>query len=153
MKIIFEKEVIPEKIIVSPRPVWKCMACPNYRRNPACPPHVPSWKETSEWIKYFNRAVMIKFHVDMDNFEKEKREVLKWLLSKERHFFTKKHPFVFALFPGSCNLCGECRFEENGTCLKSEDLRPSINAIGIEMGSFVNIDFNETVLYGLILID
>jgi len=57
MKIIFEKEIEAQKIVVSPRPVWKCRACPMYGKTLACPPHVPSWQETREWIAHFKTAL------------------------------------------------------------------------------------------------
>lgn len=153
MKIICEKEIEAQKIVVSPRPVWKCRACPEHGKTPSCPPHVPSWKETREWISSFQTALFIKFETDMSNFEGEKREVLTYLLEKEKEFFAEGCPFAFALFPGNCNLCDECEFERDGKCLHPTNVRPSADAVGIEIGSFTEIDFTENVLYGLILTD
>jgi len=153
MKIILEKEIEAQRIVVSPRPVWKCRACPNYRNNPSCPPYVPFWKETRDWIKCFQTALIVKFEIDMSDFEGEKRETLRYLLKKEKDFFGEGRPFAFALFPGNCNLCDECEFEAGERCPHSTRVRPSVDAVGIEISSFRKIDFSENVLYGLILID
>jgi predicted metal-binding protein len=105
MKIILEKEIEAQRIVVSPRPVWKCRACPKYGKTPSCPPHVPSWKETRDWIKCFQTAIIVKFEIDMRNFEEEKREASIYLLKREKEFFSEGRPFAFSLFPGNCNLC------------------------------------------------
>jgi len=89
----------------------------------------------------------------MSNFEGEKRDALRYLLKKEKAFFAEGHPFAFALFPGSCNLCDECEFETGERCPHPTKVRPSVDAIGIEISSFTKINFSENVLYGLILID
>ena len=88
----------------------------------------------------------------MDRFESEKREVLLYLLRREKELF-KMYPYVFALFPGACNLCDICEFEKSGKCPMREKVRPSIDAVGIEISSIVKINYNESVLYGLIFLD
>ena len=153
MKVIYEKEVEAARIVVSPRPAWKCRVCPMYGKSPSCPPHVPLWKETRDWIKCFQRAVIVKVETDRSNFEGEKREAITCLLKKEKDFFVKGCPFAFALFPGNCNLCEECGFETDEKCPYPTRVRPSVNAVGIEISSFVKIDFCEDVLYGLIMVD
>ena len=153
MIIILEKEIEVQRIVVSPRPVWKCRACPMYGKTPSCPPHAPSWEETRDWIRCFQTAIVVKFETDMRDFEGEKREVLKYLLKKEKDFFAQGHPFAFALFPGNCNLCDKCEFEAGERCPHPTTVRPSMDAVGIEISSFMKIDFSENVLYGLILID
>ena len=153
MKIIFEKEIQAGKIVVSPRPVWKCRTCPMYEKRPSCPPYAPSWKEARDWIKCFQAVLIVKFEIDMTNFEEEKRKASLYLLKREKEFFCEGYPFTFSLFPGNCNLCHECEFEKSGICLEPTRQRPSVDAIGIEIGSLVKIDFTESVLYGLILID
>ncbi|OEU76508.1 MAG: metal-binding protein [Desulfuromonadales bacterium C00003093] len=153
MKVIYEKEIEAARIVVSPRPVWKCRTCPMYGKTPSCPPHAPPWKETLDWIRAFERAFIIKFEINMSNFEEEKRGVSTFLLKKEKEFFNEGFPFAFALFPGNCNICEECEFEKSGNCSDQTRPRPSIDAVGIEIGSFVKIDFNENVLYGLVMID
>lgn len=148
MKVIYEREIDARRIFVSPRPVWKCRTCPMYGKSPSCPPHAPSWEEAKKWVSHFTRALLIKFEVSYENFEREKREVLEYLLKREG-----ESPYAFALFPGNCNLCDECEFMRSGECAMPTKVRPSINAIGIEISNFVEIDFRESVLYGLILIE
>lgn len=152
MELVWEKIIDTENIIVSPRPVWKCRMCNMYEKRLSCPPFVPSWKEAKEWISYYNRAFAFKFLIDMNRFEKEKREVIKFLLGKEKTLF-EKYPFVYTLFPGSCNLCAECPVEKGGKCLKPYLVRPSVDALGIEITSITEIDFSESVLYSLILLE
>ena len=152
MQIIWEKEIDADKIKVSPRPVWKCRTCEFYNKRPSCPPYVPNWKEAKEWINSYKKAILIKFEVGMENFEEEKRKALLYLLKRENELF-KKHPYAFALFPGACNLCEECEFEKNGYCPMKEKVRPSIDAIGIEISSIADIKFDESVIYGLIMVE
>lgn len=153
MRVIYEKEISTENIIVSPRPIWKCRTCPVYGKSPSCPPYAPSWEEAKEWIRHFKKALLIKFEINYKNFEEEKRKVLLYLLKKEEKLFKAGNPYAFALFPGNCNLCEECEFERSKRCKMPTKVRPSLDAIGIELSKIVDLDFSESVLYGLILID
>ncbi|AIF69547.1 hypothetical protein PAP_05735 [Palaeococcus pacificus DY20341] len=153
MRIISEREISAGDIVISPRPIWKCRACPMYGKSPSCPPHTPSWKEAKEWVGHFKKALLIKFEIDYENFDREKRDAINYLLKKEEEFFKAGYYYAFGLFPGNCNLCEECSFQRNGECSMPTKVRPSLDAIGIELFKLVKIDFNESVLYGLILID
>jgi len=153
MKVIWEREIPAEEVVVSPRPVWKCRSCPMYGRRPSCPPHAPDWREAREWVRHFRRALLVKFSVDMDHFERDKREAILYLLKKEAEFFREGKMYATALLPGSCNLCDDCPFERGEACRMPEKVRPSIDAIGIEIGRLVKIDFSESVLYGMVLIE
>ncbi|RLF88369.1 DUF2284 domain-containing protein [Thermococci archaeon] len=153
MEVVWEREINVEKIVVSPRPVWKCRSCPMYGKRPSCPPHSPPWRETKELLKYYRKGLLIKFKINIEKFEEEKRSVLLWLLGKEHEYFRKGFYYALALFPGNCNLCDECSFEAMGVCSMPDKVRPSIDAIGIELSSIVTLNFDEPVLYGLILID
>lgn len=153
MQVLWEKEIPAESVRVTPRPVWKCRACPMYGKRPSCPPHVPSWKEARDWVSSFKRALIVKFGIDMDDFENEKRKVILWLLERERQLFQEGKLYAVALFPGSCNLCPDCPFERGKPCRMPEKVRPSIDAIGIEIGSLVEINFSESVLYGMIMVE
>jgi len=153
MRVIWEREVSADKIVVSPRPVWKCRSCPMYGKRPSCPPHAPDWREAKEWVRSFKRALVIKFEIDMDTFEEDKREAILYLLRRESGFFKDGNMYAMALFPGSCNLCEDCPFERGEPCKMPSKVRPSIDAIGIEINALVEIDFSESVLYGMVLID
>ncbi|WP_148882430.1 DUF2284 domain-containing protein [Thermococcus aciditolerans] len=153
MRVLWEREIPADEIVVSPRPVWKCRSCPMYGRRPSCPPHVPDWREAREWVRHFKRALIVKFEIDMERFEEEKREALLYLLKREGEFFKKGKMYAMALFPGSCNLCDDCPFERGKPCRMPTKVRPSIDAIGIEIGKLVEINFSESVLYGMVLIE
>jgi len=153
MKILYEDMIEVRKIAVSPRPVWKCRTCPMYGENPSCPPYVPLWEETQKWISRFKNALVVKFSIDKNSFDEDKKSVLKYLLKKEKVFFGEGNPFAFSLFSGNCSLCDRCEFKGSGKCSDPTKVRPSIDAIGIEIGSVAKIDFAENVLYGLVLID
>ena len=153
MKVLWEGEIPADEIVVSPRPVWKCRSCPMYGKRPSCPPHAPNWTEVREWVRHFKRAMIVKFEIDMDNFEREKRGVLRYLLKREEEFFREGKMYAFALFPGSCNLCDDCPFERGEACRLPTKVRPSIDAVGIELASLVELDFSESVLYGMVLVD
>ena len=152
MKVLYEKEINTSEIVVSPRPVWKCYTCEFYGRRPSCPPYAPHWKEAKEWVKSYKKALLLKFQINMKEFESEKREVLLYLLKREKELF-RKYPYAFALFPGACNLCDVCEFEKSGICPMRDKVRPSIDAVGIEINSIVKINYDESVLYGLIFLD
>ncbi|WP_461866879.1 DUF2284 domain-containing protein [Thermococcus sp.] len=153
MKVLWEREIPADEIVVSPRPVWKCRSCPMYGRRPSCPPYAPDWREAREWVRHFKKALIVKFGINMERFENEKREALLYLLKREEEFFKRGKMYAMALFPGSCNLCDDCPFERGEPCKMPTKVRPSIDAIGIELGRLVDIDFKERVLYGMIFID
>ena len=153
MKIVWEKEISTKDIKISPRPIWKCRSCPTYGRNPSCPPYTPSWKETKELMKHYKKALLIKFEVDPEKFDDEKREILKYLLNREQELFKNGNFYALAFFPGDCNLCKECEFKKTKKCKIPTKVRFSIDAIGIELSSIANLNFSESVLYGLILVD
>ena len=152
MKIVYEKKIKSDDIVITPRPVWKCKTCSFYNKRPSCPPFTPSWRDAKEWVEHYFFALLIKFAVDMKNFEAEKREVINWLLRKESELF-EQYPFVFALFPGACNLCVDCDFEKTGVCTFPNKVRPSLDALGIEISKLVKLDYSEEVLYSVILLD
>ncbi len=152
MKLLEEKIIDTREIRVTPRPVWKCRTCEFYGKRPSCPPYVPSWKEARELVSNYTRALLLKFEIDMEHFEEEKRKFLLYLLEKEKEMF-REYSYVLSLFPGACNLCEECTYETEGVCKMPTKVRPSIDAIGIEMSSIVKLNYHEPVLYGLILLD
>lgn len=153
MKILFEKEIQAGDIVISPRPVWKCRSCPDYGRAPSCPPHVPSWREAKEWISFFSRALLVKFAIGKNSFTDDKLAALHYLLDKEKELFASGKLYASALFPGSCILCSECAFAKKGTCAHPTMVRPSLDALGIELTGITELDFRESVLYGLVMID
>ena len=152
MQLVREEVIDTNRIVVSPRPVWKCKMCSMHGKRLSCPPFVPSWKETKEWISFYKKALLYKFSVDMDEFEGEKRRAIEFLLEKEKKLF-KEYPFVYALFPGSCNLCLDCPVERGHECLKSTLVRPALDALGIEITSITDVDFSEKVLYSLVFLE
>ncbi|NJE42325.1 DUF2284 domain-containing protein [Thermococcus sp. GR6] len=153
MRVLWEKELSIDGIVVSPRPVWKCRACPMYGKRPSCPPHVPDWREAKDWVSSFRQALIIKFEIDYNNFEAEKRKALLYLLKREEELFKEGKMYAMALFPGSCNLCDDCPFERGEPCRVPTKVRPSVDAIGIEISRLVEIDFSESVLYGMLLVE
>ncbi len=152
MELLWEKKIYVENIKVSPRPVWKCRTCEFYGKRLSCPPNTPSWKDAKEWLSFYKYALLLKFKVDMDNFETEKREILNYLLRREKMLF-KEYPYVHSLFPGACNLCESCEFEKNGVCKFPTKVRPSIDALGIEVTSITSLRFDEDALYAMILLE
>jgi predicted metal-binding protein len=153
VNIVFAKEISTVDIAVSPRPVWKCRTCPNYGRTPSCPPHVPSWQEARLWIDHFQRALFIKYRIGGRDYREEKRKALRHLLEKEREYFEDNRLYACALFPGECNLCDGCAFAAGSKCVHPDMVRPSVDALGIEITSLADINFHESVLYGVVLID
>lgn len=124
-----------------------------YGKRPSCPPYAPDWREAKEWVGSFKKALLVKFSISMGDFEEEKRKVLLWLLKREAELFKEGKLYAMALFPGSCSLCDDCPFERGEPCRMPEKVRPSVDAVGIELGSLVDIDFSESVLYGVIMVE
>ncbi|MEM1578892.1 MAG: DUF2284 domain-containing protein [Archaeoglobaceae archaeon] len=148
MRIVFEREIEVKEIVVTPRPIWKCKSCENYGKSPSCPPNAPSWKEFKELLRHYKKALLIKFGIEGD-FEKEKREILEFLLKKERELMKKGYTFALALFPGKCNICEECKTP----CRFPEKMRFSLSAIGVEVAKLTKLDAKENVLIAIILLD
>jgi predicted metal-binding protein len=153
MHIIFEKIIDASNIKISPRSIIKCTNCPQYDKNPSCPPKAPDYNFAKEWLSSYTKALLIKCFIDINFFEAQKREMLKMLLDKEKFFFSQNKLYSYALFPGNCNLCEVCSYYDKKVCSKPSLVRYSLDAVGIEISSIVNIDFSESVLYGLILIE
>lgn len=152
MRLLYEREINAADIVVSPRPVWKCSACSEYGLRPTCPPQAPGWREAAEWTRRYSKALLVKFALEDGGFEEEKRQVLHWLLAREKELF-RDHLYVFALFPGSCNLCGECACVKSLPCTDRTRVRPSLDAIGIELDRLTRIDFTENVLHAMIFLE
>lgn len=148
MRVIFEKEIDVESIPVTPRPHWKCKNCKNYGKSPSCPPNAPSWKEFKELLSHYRKALLLKFEFG-DDFENEKREIIRFLLEKELELMRKGYTFALALFPGNCNICERCEVP----CNFPEKMRFSLSAVGIEVAKLTKISCDERALIALILID
>ncbi len=153
MHILFERTIDATTVTVSPRPVWKCRYCPEYGLRPSCPPKAPHWREAAAWAKRFERVLLVKFQLEKAaTFDAEKREVLRYLLAKEAELFSE-NMYALALFPGSCSLCEDCACVSGGPCTQPTLVRPSVDAIGIEVDRLVSIDLSEHVLYGMVFVD
>lgn len=153
MHIIFEKLIEVSSIKISPRSIIKCSNCPQYNKNPSCPPKAPDYFLAKEWIKSYNDALLIKCFIDNNYFEAQKRQMLQMLLEREKKFFSQNKFYAYALFPGNCNLCETCSYKHTQVCSKPSFVRYSLDAVGIEINSIAQINFSESVLYGLILIE
>ncbi|MEM4524136.1 MAG: DUF2284 domain-containing protein, partial [Archaeoglobaceae archaeon] len=64
MRIVFQKEIDAKIIPVSPKPVWKCMSCPNYGKSPSCPPNAPDWRSFKELLEHYKKALLFKFAIE-----------------------------------------------------------------------------------------
>jgi len=124
------REFDPRVLDIDVRTRWKCkFGCNYYGKRYSCPPNVPENYE--EFIKSYSKAVAIIYRYE--DFTKSKIEMQKALVEIE-NAIAFEYPFAFALFPGGCDLCEECGFEKNGKCVSPEKVRPSIAAMGIDVG-------------------
>ncbi|OSS42129.1 hypothetical protein DESAMIL20_1682 [Desulfurella amilsii] len=153
MHIIFEKSINVSDIKVSPRSIIKCTNCPQYDKNPSCPPKAPDYNLAKEWLSSYTKALLVKCFIDNNFFETQKKEMLQMLLNKEKFFFSQNKLYAYALFPGNCNLCETCSYQDAKVCSRPTLVRYSLDAVGIEVRSIADIDFKESVLYGLVLIE
>lgn len=121
---------------------WKCQfGCPNYGHKHCCPPNVPSYKETREFLKEYKHGMLVQFTYklaaeDLKDYAKKDvqigNETLAVLLKLEKEAFLLNYYKAFALKGGTCHLCDKC----GEFCNHPTQARPSMEAVGIDVFAF-----------------
>lgn len=122
---------------------WKCQfGCPNYGKRLTCPPHVPSYDETQQFLSEYKDAMLVQFTIkltsdDIANYDEKDREnsnkMHKIMLELEKEAFLGNLYKAFSLKPGTCHLCKEC----GKVCRHPREARPSMEAVGIDAFAIV----------------
>lgn len=148
---------------------WKCQfGCPNYGHKHCCPPNVPTYKETQEFLKEYKKGLLVQFtykltKADLKNYAKRDvaigNETLKVLLELEKMAFLMNYYKAFALKGGTCHLCETC----GEFCNHPTMARPSMEAVGIDVFAFakdngykievMGADASVLKIYCLVLLD
>jgi predicted metal-binding protein len=121
---------------------WKCQfGCPNYGHKHCCPPNVPTYRETREFLKEYKHGLLVQFTykltaADLKNYAQRDvqigNETLKVLLQLEKAAFLENYYKAFALKGGTCHLCETC----GEFCNHPTQARPSMEAVGIDVFAF-----------------
>ena len=114
----------------------KCrFGCPEYGRNVACPPNVPSVAECERFVREYEEAVILHFvrtAADREERRRWSRKANTDLLALERAVFLSGRHKAFMLLMGSCPHCEECvgRPEE---CRLPGSARPTPEGLAIDV--------------------
>jgi len=151
----FPKLISTKNIVIEPWVQLKCrFGCSKFGKYKTCPPYTPTYKETQELMDCYESAILIEGQPPAKQFE----EMLLHIEHKANFAGFYK---AFSLNAGPCPLCAECDVE--GSCVRPQDARPSMEACGIDVFKTVRnngfeIKFlehkNEYVKYfGLLLLE
>lgn len=130
-----------------------CRQCPNFGRAWSCPPH--SYDPMSIWNAHDRMRIMARIYerdeaaseVSLDEAGKflavQKQDFLGELLVLERETVGS-----FALAQGSCGLCRECARGSGEPCRHHEKMRPSVEAIGGDVGMMASKYLDTEIMWG-----
>jgi len=104
--------------------VWKCRyGCEDVGRTHTCPPHSPTWKETADLLREYEKVLLIQADQSF------RIRYLAYFL--EREAFLLGFHKAFGMGAGPCRLCESCDVHE--PCRRPEESRPSMEACGIDV--------------------
>ena len=132
----------------------KCKyGCEEYGNKLSCPPHSPSYEETKEILKEYQKALLIHGHLSWQ---------MRYMVTElEKAAFSLGFYKAFGFGAGPCKLCEHC--DTNSPCPHTAEARPSMEACGIDVyqtarnhnlriETLKNKD-DEVNIYGLVLLD
>lgn len=146
LEALFEKHgffdyrwIEPSAIVVAQWVRVKCLfGCPDYGKNGACPPHVPSVDECARFIREYKTAAVFHFEKALDKPEDRhawSRDLGLRLLDLEREVFLGGYVKAFLMPVDSCNICPSCGGRD--ACKDPKRVRPSPDAMAIDVYSTV----------------
>lgn len=147
------KFIDPATIKTAAWVVMKCRyGCVRYNTRLCCPPYTPTYKETQEMIDCYKTALLVHC---------KSWDVVTPIIAKlEREIFLSGYYKVFGLGSGPCKSCRPCNKVK---CVKTQEVRPAMEACGIDVyetvrknGFPIDVvkDFDsEQNCYGVLLID
>ena len=105
--------------------------CPNFNTNWSCPPNSPRF---DEFVKDYKNSLLVELTSEVEDGEEfmeayaENRNTLEALLSKMQIDFE-----CLKTSCGSCNICERCAFLDNKDCYHPEEMRYSMESIGMDL--------------------
>lgn len=126
-----------------------CKVCPSYDTRWSCPPF--SFDPLSVWEKYQT----IQLHAWILTPEGDcTTEQLLYSLGEQKHktvgelmALEAQNPGSWALVCGTCNLCETCQRSQGKPCIRPDELRYSIEALGGDVGETMSRYFDKPILW------
>ncbi len=132
-----------------PRFLECCKQCPNYGARWSCPPF--DFDAAARWREYKTLRLYARYVVPgtdrsaknlLDALAKEKSAFIRDLLALER-----ATPGSLVLACGSCSLCTSCERAQGRPCRFPEQVRPSIESMGGDVGETASRYFGRPLLW------
>ena len=132
----------------------KCKyGCDEYGKKLTCPPHSPSYEETREILKEYDKAMLLHCRLSWQ---------MRYITAEvEKKAFSLGFYKAIGFGAGPCKLCENC--ETASPCIRPMDARPSMEACGIDVYQTArNHNFkietlrskdDEVNIYGLVLLE
>jgi predicted metal-binding protein len=140
------RKISPNELELDVKTRWKCaFGCEYYGKRKSCPPFVPDLDEAEKFLKSYTLGFLLKVNYDGIDYMETKKQIQKLLIEIEGKL-VKKHPMVFTLFPGGCDLCDECRQDEGCRA------RPTVSSLGIRI-SDLGVELGDKWLVSMILLE
>lgn len=126
--------------------------CPNYNNKWACPPFSPSYSRLS--TKYSD-VLLVLFNCDLSQFKYTKTEYMKVkasnsiLKSQSDRLMRllEKETSGTILSNGSCRLCKPCNKKEGLNCKRPDEMRYSMESLGLNVEQISKDFFNHKLLW------
>ncbi len=113
--------------------------CGNYGVNYMCPPCIGSLADIDNKLKNYSHGLLLQYtrtldvKGDIEALRETKIDFHHKILELEDFLYTKGFSEVWGLIGGSCELCHPCGARTNRPCPYSEQARPSLEALGIDV--------------------
>ncbi len=128
----------------------KCQyGCGEYGKRHSCPPFVPHYKASREIFSRYETALLIH---DLASWK------IRWAVTEiEKRAIEIGYTRAMGLGSGPCKLCEKC--DTQNLCVRAQEARPSMEAMGIDVFTTVNqfgydlkSDYDNPRFFGLVLI-
>jgi len=130
----------PKDTVVAAWVRMKCIfGCPDYGKNGACPPNVPSVEDCARFFQEYQRGVIFHFEKKVDKPEDRfpwTKKITLRLMDLEREVFLSGKVKAFLLSLDSCQLCKTCSGSRAG-CKLPLKARPTPEAMAVDVYSTV----------------
>lgn len=130
------KWIDPKDVVVSQWVRIKCMfGCPDYGKNAACPPNVPSVSECERFFKEYATGAICHFQRQFDRPEDRHpwtRAVNRELIKLERAVLLVGYQKAFLLLMDTCSFCPDC-VATREDCKNPKLGRPTPEALAVDV--------------------